>query len=136
MEYSSVLASIYLLNDETVNECFYSFVSKFFVVESLYKKLLIKYKKANSFANKNINKKDLRIILSEVYETLDYFDIEYEKPVLSRIFSSNNENFSECSIKKLRDRLAHDITKDGIIAIIKRHDQIQSDLDYFLSLVK
>ena len=69
-------------------------------------------------------------------EVLRFFDIKVDKDLVERIFGSNNKNYMECSIKKLRDRLVHNVNENVLRVILERYDDIMSDIDKFISKIK
>ena len=59
---------------------------------------------------------------------------EFEYGLIERIFGSNDKNYMECSIKKLRDRLVHRVNENVLRVIIERYDNINNDLNEFIAL--
>lgn len=135
--YKSELAQYYyILKDDNIREKISSFLLKYVTIESFYKKLLISYKEKDGIKLSEKEKEHLSVLKNEVEKVLQYFDIEFEDKLIDRIFGSNNKNYLDCSIKKLRDRLVHRVNNNVLRIIIERYDNINNDLDKFIVLFK
>lgn len=135
--YKSELAQYYyILKDDSIREKISYFLLKYVTIESFYKKLLISFREKEGFKLTENEKNHLSVSKKEVEKVLKYYDIEVEDELIDRIFGSNNKNYMECSIKKLRDRLVHRVNNNVLRVIIERADNINNDLDKFTSLFK
>lgn len=65
---------------------------------------------------------------------MDYYEIQYDADLIERIFGSNDKNYMECSIKKLRNRLVHNVNDNVLRVVLERYDSMISDLDEFVSM--
>lgn len=124
----------YILNDETVHNQVASFLLKYVSVEAFYKKLLIaeKEQRGNKLTQKE--KRFLNVTVTDVRRVMKYFNIEVDEDLVERVFGSNDKNYMECSIKKLRDRLVHNVNSGVLRCVLERYEAIDRDLDAFLDL--
>ncbi len=135
--YKSELAQYYyILKDDNIREKISNFLLKYVTIESFYKKLLISYKEKDGEKLSEKEKERLSVSKNEVEKVLKYYDIEVEDELIDRIFGSNNKNYMECSIKKLRDRLVHRVNNNVLRIILERNNNINIDLDKFIDLFK
>ena len=133
--YISELAQCsYILKNSDIENQIALFLLKYVSIEAFYKKLLTAEKEQSGKKLTQKEKKNLRVVSSDVQRVLKYFDIECSEELIERIFGSNDSNYMECSIKKLRDRMVHGVNDNVIRIILERYEQINSDLDAFLSL--
>ena len=93
--------------------------------------MLIAEKEKNGKKLTSGDKKNLTIRTQDIKRVLDYFEIKYDDSLIERIFGSNDKNYMECSIKKLRDRLVHKVNENVIRAILDRSEQTEKDIDSF-----
>lgn len=134
--YKSELAQYnYILDNDEIRSKIADFLLKYVSVEAFYKKLLI-LKKEQTEGKKltEKDKKKLSVTASEVVSVLNHFGIVCESNLAERIFGSNDKNYMDCSIKKLRDRLVHRVNENVLRIILERYDAINEDLDEFLKL--
>ena len=124
----------YILKDNSIKEKVADFLLKYVTLESFYKKLLVCYKESNGKKLTEKEKKNLSVSTTEVKKVLEYYDIKFEDELVECIFGSNDKNYMECSIKKLRDRLVHRVNNNVLRIIIERYDRINNDLDEFIAL--
>ena len=103
-------------------------------MEAFYKKLLIAEKEKSGKKLTQCDKRNLRVISSDVKRVMAFFDIECDEDLIERIFGSNDKNYMECSIKKLRDRLVHNANDNVLRIILERYEQINKDIDDFIGL--
>ncbi len=80
-------------------------------------------------------KRNLRVYSSDVQRVLDYFNINCDEQLIERIFGSDDANYMDCSIKKLRDRMVHNVNGNVLRVIIERYDQMMKDIETFESLL-
>ena len=133
--YKSELAQYYyILKDDKIKEIISSFLLKYVTTESFYKKLLVAYKERDGKRLSEKEKSHLSVTAIEVAKVLEYYDMEFEYGLIERIFGSNDKNYMECSIKKLRDRLVHRVNENVLRVIIERYDNINNDLNEFIAL--
>lgn len=124
----------YILDDEPIRNKIANFVFKYVSVEAFYKKLLVAEREK---AGKKLSKKERNLLdvnIPEVKRVLDYYEIQYDADLIERIFGSNDKNYMECSIKKLRNRLVHNVNDNVLRVVIERYDSMISDLDEFVSM--
>ncbi len=124
----------YLLKDDDISSKVSSFLLKYVSVEAFYKKLLVSYKERDGVKLKKSQKNNLSVEANDVKKTLTYFDISYDDALIDRIFGSQDNNYLDCSIKKLRNRLVHNVNDGVLRVILERYDNINTDLDDFLKL--
>lgn len=124
----------YILNNRDIENKIATFLLKYVSIEAFYKKLLIAEREKNGNKLTKKDKKNLHVFSSDVQRVLDYFEIEYDTNLIERIFGSNDSNYMDCSIKKLRDRMVHNVNDNVLRVILVRLDTINKDLDDFLLL--
>lgn len=124
----------FILKNDNIKDKISLFLLKYVSIESFYKKLLIAEKEKDGIKLKPKEKKNLRVQSSDVRRVLTYFDIDCDDDLIERIFGSNDKNYMECSVKKLRDRLVHSVNDNVLKVILERYDQIDKDIDSFVSL--
>lgn len=122
----------FLLKDREIQSTVSLFLLKYVSVESFYKKLLVCEMEATWKVLTEKEKKNLRVDVRDVRRVLKYFDITCDNDLIERVFGSNDTNYKNCSIKKLRDRLVHSVNEKSISAIIERYDKIDADLNTFM----
>ena len=128
MEYS------YILKDDEIRHKIAYFLLKYVSIEAFYKTLLIAEKERNGKKLSIKERKNLRVNINDVKRVLRYFDIAIDDGLIERVFGSDDSNYMECSIKKLRDRLVHNINDNVLWCILERYDSIDKDLNLFLEL--
>lgn len=124
----------YILKDDSIREKIAAFLLKYVSVEAFYKKLLIAEKERNGQKLTAANRKNLHVTVSDVKRVLTLFGISVDEALIDRVFGSNDKNYMECSVKKLRDRLVHNVNNNVLRCILERYDDINKDLDHFLDL--
>lgn len=124
----------YVLSDEEIQEKIASFLLKYVSIEAFYKKLLIIEKEQNGRKLTQKEKRDLNVRTVDVKRVLKYFGISVDEELVERIFGSNDKSYMDCSIKKLRDRLVHNVNDNVLRCILERYDGIETDLNAFLNL--
>ncbi len=124
----------FILEDADIRGKVSAFLLRYVSIEAFYKKLLIAYKEKEGKKLSEQEKNNLRVTISELKKTLSFFEIKYDDALVERIFGSSNQSYQECSIKKLRDRLVHNVNENALCAVLERYDSINSDLDSFLKL--
>ena len=124
----------YILKNEDIKSQISIFLLKYVSLEAFYKKLLIAEKEKSGKKLTQCDKRNLRVISSDVKRVMAFFDIECDEDLIERIFGSNDKNYMECSIKKLRDRLVHNANDNVLRIILERYEQINKDIDDFIGL--
>ena len=124
----------YILKNEEIKSQISIFLLRHDSLEAFYKKLLIAEKEKNGKKLTQSDKKNLRVTSNDVKRVLSFFEIECDESLIERIFGSNDKNYMECSIKKLRDRLVHNANDNVLKIILERYEQINKDIDDFFAL--
>ena len=124
----------HILKNDDIKSHISLFLLKYVSLEAFYKKLLIAEKEKNGKKLKQGDKRHLKVISSEVRRVLSFFEIKYDDELIERIFGSNDNNYMDCSIKKLRDRLVHNANDNVLRVILERYNQINKDIDEFFAL--
>lgn len=124
----------YILNNLEIKSKVSLFLLKYVSIEAFYKKLLISEKEDGGKKLSAKDKRNLRVNVSDVKRVLSFFDISCDEELVERIFGSNDKNYMECSIKKLRDRMVHSVNDKVLGVILERYDKMNSDMDKFISL--
>ncbi len=124
----------YILKNEEIKSQISIFLLRYVSLEAFYKKLLIAEKEKNGKKLTQSDKKNLRVTSNDVKRVLSFFEIECDESLIERIFGSNDKNYMECSIKKLRDRLVHNANDNVLKIILERYEQINKDIDDFFAL--
>ena len=124
----------YILKNEDIKSQISIFLLKYVSLEAFYKKLLIAEKEKSGKKLTQSDKRNLRVKSSDVKRVMAFFDIECDEDLIERIFGSNDKNYMECSIKKLRDRLVHNANDNVLRIILERYEQINKDIDDFIGL--
>ena len=123
-----------ILRDRDIQQKVSTFLLKYVSIEAFYKKLLKAYKERDGKRLTEDERKKLNVAFDDVKKVLSYYGIEYDESLIERIFGSHNKNYMDCTIKKLRDRLVHNVNDNVIRVILQRYDSIDSDLNAFLRL--
>ena len=123
-----------LLQNENIRHKVASFLLKYVMIEAFYKKLLIMEREKNGIKLTKQDIKKLGVRKNDVHRVLLYFEITADDSLIERVFGSNDNSYMECSIKKLRDRLVHNVNSNVIKSILVRFDDIEKDLDVFYML--
>ena len=124
----------YILNNSDIKNEVALFLLKYVTLESFYKKLLTAEKEKGGKKLTQKERRDLRVVSSDVHRVLKYFDIDCDEGLVDRIFGSNDSSYMDCSIKKLRDRLVHNVNDNVLRTILERYTQASKDMDDFLNL--
>ena len=124
----------YILQNNEIKNQISLFLLKYVTLEAFYKKLLVAEKEKSGKKLSQKDKKNLRVTSSEVKRVLDYFEIDCDINLIERIFGSNDKNYTECSIKKLRDRMVHTVNDNVLRVILERYEQMDKDMDAFENL--
>ena len=119
----------FLLDDPDIHGKVSSFLLRYVSLEAHYKKMLISKKEKTGEKLTEKKKKQLSVTAPDVKRVLAFFEIEYDNELIERVFGSNDKNYRDCSIKKLRDRLVHSVNENVLRAILERYDEISHDLD-------
>ena len=110
------------------------FLLKYISIESFYKKLLIAEKESGGEKLKEKDKKQLAVQAGDVKRVLRYYELEFDDALIDRIFGSNDRNYIDCSVKKLRNRLVHKVNDNVLKVVIQRYESINDDLNQFINL--
>ncbi|MCR5684481.1 MAG: hypothetical protein K6G81_03550 [Lachnospiraceae bacterium] len=124
-----------ILEDDDIRKQVSTFLIKYISLEAFYKKMLITMKEKNGKVLSKKEKQHLFVSVADVNNVLEYFGISCDKQLIERIFGSNDKNYMECSVKKLRDRLVHNVNDNVLRVIIERYDKINEDLDLFAGIL-
>ena len=125
-----------ILEDNEIRNKISNFLLSYVSLEAFYKKMRISMRESNGIQLTKKEKKNQPVTADYVEKTLAYFDIAYDEKLINRIFGSNDRNYMECSIKKLRDRLVHNVNENVLRTILERYDDIMTDLNEFSSLLR
>ena len=121
----------YILKDDEIRNKIAAFLLKYVSIESFYKKLLISEKESKGKKLTVKEKNNLNVTVQDVKRVLAYFEICIDDELIERVIGSNDKNYMECSIKKLRYRLVHNINNNVLQCILERYDDMNKDLDAF-----
>lgn len=124
-----------ILEDAEIRAMVSGFLLKYISLEAFYKKMLITYKESTGKKLTAKEKDRLEVKIPDVKEVLDYFNVPYDEQLLGRVFGSNDKNYMECSIKKLRNRFVHHVNENVLRVIMERYDSINRDLDAFAQIL-
>ena len=124
----------YILSDQEIRDKVAGFLFDYVSIEAFYKRLLIAERELNGITLSEKDKKRLSVNSGDVERVLRFFEIDYAPELIDRIFGSNDKNYMDCSIKKLRDRLVHRVNDNVIRVILERYDDINADLSTFIGL--
>lgn len=124
----------YILSDPEIGDKIARFLFEYVSVEAFYKRLLIAERELNGVKLSERDKKRLSVNSGDVERVLKFFEIDYTPELIDRIFGSNDQNYMDCSIKKLRDRLVHKVNDNVLRVILERYDDITADLNLFIRL--
>ena len=120
-----------IIRDKEIANKISTFLLKYISAESFYKRLLIAEREQNGEKLDAKERNNLRVRTDEMERVFRYFEIPVEKTIVERIFGSNDKNYMECSVKKLRDRLVHRVNENVIRTILERYDSMICDIDLF-----
>ena len=123
-----------ILKDEEIRNKIAGFVLKYISVEAFYKKLLVVECEKDNIKLTAKEREHLDVKIPDVKRVLKYFEIDFNPDLIERIFGSNDKNYMNCSIKKLRNRLVHNVNDNVLRIILERYDDMNADLDAFISL--
>lgn len=129
---SEIVQLNFIFDDSEILASTANVIFKYFVCESLMKKLM-----ERTFGKRT--KKDGRdwsMSLNNVMKVMERKGIKADPEIVDRIFGSEDTNLDTCTVKKLRNRFVHNMTANVLQAIMDRADQINADLDWFLGLVR
>ena len=123
-----------ILEDDEIRNKIAGFVLKYVSVEAFYKKLLIAMKEKDGNKLPVRDKQNQKVKMPEIKKVMEYYDIAYDEQLLERIFGSEDKNYMCCSIKKLHDRLVHNVNDNVLRVILERYDDMDADLNAFIAL--
>ena len=124
-----------ILSDEDIRDKVSGFLLKFISLESFYKKMLVAVREGNGIKLSKKEKKNLKIDVNSINSVLVHFEVVCDEKLVNRIFGSKDNNYMECSIKKLRDRLVHNVNENVLRVIIERYDIMMNDMETFEKLL-
>lgn len=124
----------FILKDSHIRMIVSDFLLKYISIEAFYKKLLIAEKESRGEKLKEKDKKRLTVQAGDVKRVLKYYEIEFDDALIERIFGSNDNNYMDCSVKKLRDRMVHKVNDNVLKVVIERYESINNDLNQFIEL--
>lgn len=125
-----------ILEDEDIKNRISTFLLRYVSLEAFYKKMLIAMRESNGKKLTKAEKNRLSVTVTDVKKALSYFDVDCDEKLIERIFGSNDKNYKECSIKKLRDRMVHSVNDNVLRTILERYEDIMADLDAFSMMLK
>ncbi len=125
-----------ILEDSDIKDQVASFLLRYVSLEAFYKKMVIAVRESNGKKMTTKEKRNIHVTVSDVTAVLKYFDIEAGEDLIERIFGSNDSNYMDCSIKKLRDRLVHNVNDNVLRVVLERYDDISADLEALSALLK
>ena len=129
---SEVVQLNFILDDPEILASTANVIFKYFVCESLVKKLMEK-----TFGKKpEKDGGEWSMFLPNVIKVIERNGIKADPTVVDRIFGPEDKNLRTCSVKKLRNRFVHNMTAPVLQAIVERADEINADLDLFLGLFR
>ncbi len=124
-----------ILEDEEIRNKIADFVLKYISIEAYYKKMLVAEKESAGKTLSPKERKNLNVTVPDVKRVLKHFGLDCNPNLIERIFGSNDKSYMECSIKKLRDRLVHNVNESVLRVVLERYDKITADLEAFIELV-
>ena len=124
-----------ILEDEEIRNKIADFVLKYVSIEAFYKKMLIAEKESSGKKLSQKERKNLNVTVSDVKRVLMHFGLDCDLDLIERIFGSNDKNYMDCSVKKLRDRLVHNVNENVLRVVLERYDKINADLESFIELI-
>jgi len=125
-----------ILEDEEIKNRISTFLLRYVSLEAFYKKMLITMRESNGIKLSRKDKDNLSVTVNDVKRTLAYFDVHCDDDLIERIFGSNDKNYMDCSIKKLRNRLVHNVNDNVLKVILERYESIMNDLDVFSAVLR
>ena len=125
-----------ILENDEIREKVADFLLKYVSLEAMYKKMLTAYKEKDGIKLTQKEKRIQGVDVNQVKKVLAEFQVSVDDALVERIFGSNDRNYMECSVKKLRDRLVHNVNENVIRVILERYDTIIEDLNTFAELLR
>ena len=104
------------------------FLEKYFECELACREVIKDYK-----IDKKETEKEIRIIVKAVDAALRHIGINAREALLNNLFSANKTR-GQCSAKKLRDAIVHDLSKEDVREVSRRFRELESYMDEFLRL--
>ena len=124
----------YLISNAEIRDKVADFLLQYVSAEGFYKKLLKADKEKSGKKLTAQDKKELKVSVPVMKKVLTSFGVQYDENLLERLFSNEDKNYMECSAKKLRDRLVHNVNQNVVRTIIERYDSIRKDIDEFFEM--
>ena len=103
-------------------------LSEYFICEMACKELIVGYKDSQ---NEPMAYEDVKMNVNTIKSALRHYGIVVPESRTNYLFSSDPS-----SVKKLRDRLVHGISKDTIRKLNNQYEQMMIDMRLFLSSVE
>ena len=125
----------FIVQDDDIHKRISALVFKYISLEAFYKKMLIAEKEKTGKKLTQKEKNNLRVTTSDVKRVLEYFDIAYDSETIEKLFGSLDNNYMECSVKKLRDRLVHNANENVLRVIIERYDELDEIMNEFIKML-
>ena len=124
-----------ILENEEIRYKIADFVFKYISIEAFYKKMLVAEKESGGKKLSQKERKNLNVTVPDVKRVLDHFGLVYDSDLIERIFGRNDKSYMDCSVKKLRDRLVHNVNESVLRVVLERYDKINADLESFIGLI-
>jgi len=120
-----------LYDDQLTADEVNAFNNTFSICESVYKVILYAHQK-KLHKNKAIDRKWLKITMSQVPAALRFAGYAFDNELLDRVFGSN-EKRGQKSAKKLRDELTHHLNPAAVNELKARKKELYADMETFLN---
>lgn len=104
------------------------FLEKYYQCELACKEIITDYRATTKNADKEI-----RIIVKTVRASINHIGINASDTLLSNLFSAKDTR-GQCSAKKLRNAIVHDLSKEDIREVSRRFYELDAYLSEFLRL--
>lgn len=121
-----------IMNDANTIADIDAFKNKFLICEKVYKVLLKQHLKERDKLPSN---KVMKITMSQVKPVLRNVGYDFDEKILNKLFGSE-ERSGKKSVKKMRDRLTHNMNKNDINEFKERKDELNGYMDYFIEKVR
>ena len=125
-----------ILEDDEIRSRISEFLLKYVSLEAFYKKMLVAMRESNGQKLSKKEKNNLSVTVLNVKAVLNYFDINYDDALIERVFGSNDSNYMECSVKKLRNRMVHNVNDTVLRIILERYENVMNDLNAVADMLK
>ena len=110
------------------------FKNKFNYCETIYKMVLKEHQRSKG---KDPQDENLKLNMNQVPSALKFAGYTFDKDLLTEIFGSARPNSSKGkTVKKLRDRITHGISRNAIEEITNRQIELFGYMDTFLDIIR